>query len=92
MDCGNFHKLTSEHQVAVDDFVLMLINPCSQSLLDLISRPSFRFLCGTINDTIDPELRVQVLHAVMDMVIFRTNFFELLVFFTFTLLTLHFAY
>ena len=30
--------------------------------------------------------------AVMDMVIFRTVFFELLVFFTFTLLTLHFAY
>ena len=29
---------------------------------------------------------------VMDMVIFRINFFELLVFFTFTLLTLHFAY
>ena len=29
---------------------------------------------------------------VMDMVIFRTIFFELLVFFTFTLLTLHFAY
>ena len=32
-------------------------------------------------------------HAfVMDMVIFRTIFFKLLVFFTFTLLTLHFAY
>ena len=30
--------------------------------------------------------------TVMDMVIFRTIFFELLVFFTFTLLTLHFAY
>ena len=30
--------------------------------------------------------------AVMDMVIFRMIFFELLVFFTFTLLTLHFAY
>ena len=30
--------------------------------------------------------------GVMDMVIFRTIFFELLVFFTFTLLTLHFAY
>ena len=30
--------------------------------------------------------------SVMDMVIFRTIFFELLVFFTFTLLTLHFAY
>ena len=29
---------------------------------------------------------------VMDMVIFRTIFFELLVFFTFTLLTIHFAY
>ena len=29
---------------------------------------------------------------VMDMVIFRTIFFELLVFFTFMLLTLHFAY
>ena len=29
---------------------------------------------------------------VMDMVIFRTIFFELLVFFTFTLLILHFAY
>ena len=29
---------------------------------------------------------------VMDMVIFRTIFFELLVFFTFTLPTLHFAY
>ena len=29
--------------------------------------------------------------AVMDMVIFRTIFFELLVFFTFTLLILHFA-
>ena len=29
---------------------------------------------------------------VMDMVIFRTIFFELLVFFTFALLTLHFAY
>ena len=29
---------------------------------------------------------------VMDMVIFRTIFFELLVFFTFTLFTLHFAY
>ena len=35
-----------------------------------------------------------VLHhlGVMDMVIFRTIFFELLVFFTFTLLTLHSAY
>ena len=32
------------------------------------------------------------MHAVMDMVIFRMIFFELLVFFTFTLLTLHFAY
>ena len=30
--------------------------------------------------------------TVMDMVIFRTIFFELLVFFTFTLLTLHFVY
>ena len=30
--------------------------------------------------------------VVMDMVIFRTIFFELLVFFTFTLLTIHFAY
>ena len=30
--------------------------------------------------------------SVMDMVIFRTIFFELLVFFTFTLLNLHFAY
>ena len=30
--------------------------------------------------------------AVMDMVIFRTIFFELLVFFTFTLLIFHFAY
>ena len=30
--------------------------------------------------------------VVMDMVIFRTIFFELLVFFTFTFLTLHFAY
>ena len=30
--------------------------------------------------------------SVMDMVIFRMIFFELLVFFTFTLLTLHFAY
>ena len=30
--------------------------------------------------------------GVMDMVIFRTIFFELLVFFMFTLFTLHFAY
>ena len=30
--------------------------------------------------------------AVMDMVVFRTIFFELLVFFTFTLLTLHSVY
>ena len=30
--------------------------------------------------------------GVMDMVIFRTIFFELLVFFTFTFLTLHSAY
>ena len=30
--------------------------------------------------------------GVMDMVIFRMIFFELLVFFTFTLLTVHFAY
>ena len=30
--------------------------------------------------------------TVMDMVIFRMIFFELLVFFTFTLLILHFAY
>ena len=29
---------------------------------------------------------------VMDMVIFRTIFFELLVFFMFTLLTIHFTY
>ena len=34
----------------------------------------------------------QNLLLVMDMVIFRTIFFELLVFFTFTLLTFHFAY
>ena len=34
----------------------------------------------------DPSL------TVMDMVIFRTIFFQLLVFFMFTLLTLHFAY
>ena len=32
------------------------------------------------------------LAIVMDMVIFRTIFFELLVFFTFTLLIIHFAY
>ena len=32
------------------------------------------------------------MEGVMDIVIFRTIFFELLVFFTFTLLTLHFAY
>ena len=31
-------------------------------------------------------------NTVMDMVIFRTIFFELLVFFTFTILTFHFAY
>ena len=31
-------------------------------------------------------------YCVMDMAIFRTIFFELLVFFTFTLLTFHFAY
>ena len=37
-------------------------------------------------------LPLQFLVLVMDMVIFRTIFFELLVFFTFTLLTLHFAY
>ena len=30
--------------------------------------------------------------VVMDMVIFRTIFFELLVFFTFMFLTIHFAY
>ena len=30
--------------------------------------------------------------SVMDIAIFRTIFFELLVFFTFTLLTLHFVY
>ena len=30
--------------------------------------------------------------SVMDMVIFRTIFFELLVFFTFTILIIHFAY
>ena len=34
----------------------------------------------------------QSLLHVMDMVIFRTIFFELLVFFTFTFLTLHFTY
>ena len=33
-----------------------------------------------------------VLRTVMDMVIFRTIFFELLVFFTFTIFTFHFAY
>ena len=32
------------------------------------------------------------LKIVMDMVIYRTIFFELLVFFTFTFLTLHFDY
>ena len=37
-------------------------------------------------------LRKKLLDSVMDMVIFRTIFFELLVFFTFTLLTFHFAY
>ena len=37
-------------------------------------------------------IEMDVLGSVMDMVIFRTIFFELLVFFTFTLLTLHFAY
>ena len=35
---------------------------------------------------------LQWVEIVMDMVIFRTIFFELLVFFTFTLLTIHFAY
>ena len=41
-----------------------------------------------------PVLFTQVIDkiVVMDMVIFRTIFFELLVFFTFMLLTLHFAY
>ena len=33
-----------------------------------------------------------VMAPVMDMVIFRTIFFELLVFFTFAFITLHFAY
>ena len=34
----------------------------------------------------------RMLDCVMDMVVFRMIFFELLVFFTFMLLTLHFAY
>ena len=37
-------------------------------------------------------VEIQRRASVMDMVIFRTIFFELLVFFTFTLLTLHFVY
>ena len=37
------------------------------------------------------EAVLQRFGHVMDMVIFRTIFFELLVFFTFTLLTFHFA-
>ena len=37
-------------------------------------------------------LQTQVESIVMDMVIFRTILFELLVFFTFTLLTIHFTY
>ena len=37
-------------------------------------------------------ISLQMFATVMDMVIFRTIFFELLVFFTFTLLTIHFAY
>ena len=42
-----------------------------------------------------PSQREELLvreEIIMDMVIFRTIFFELLVFFTFTLLTIHFAY
>ena len=40
-----------------------------------------------------PTIEEFVAHAnVMDMVKFRMIFFELLVFFTFALLTLHFAY
>ena len=38
---------------------------------------------------IGSQFRDWAIVAVMDMVIFRTIFFELLVFFTFTLLTLH---
>ena len=37
-------------------------------------------------------LEISLPQVVMDMVIFRTIFFELLVFFTFTLLTLHSVY
>ena len=40
----------------------------------------------------DTEEGWKKLAVVMDMVIFRTIFFELLVFFTFTLLIIHFAY
>ena len=40
----------------------------------------------------NPSINRYELASVMDMVIFRTIFFELLVFFTFTLPTLHFAY
>ena len=38
------------------------------------------------------QLQKTSIQSVMDMVIFRTIFFELLVFFTFALLTLHFTY
>ena len=40
----------------------------------------------------DAECSHRIPLSVMNMVVFRTIFFELLVFFMFTLLTLHFAY
>ena len=73
-------------------FFLTFHNPYLSEILSyqaptLGSNHSDCSLCSQINK----NTCIQSHNVVMDMVIFRTIFFELLVFFTFTFLTIHFA-
>ena len=47
--------------MAIDDLALMLVDPLSQRLFDLISRLSLCFLDCTIDDVFNPELRMRIL-------------------------------
>ena len=73
----------------VDRGLWFLENARNSHELNLLDRQTLVELCRHKLKLQDDDYKTT---SVMDMVIFRTIFFELLVFFTFTLLTLHFAY
>lgn len=55
-----YFELTSECEMAIDYLVLMLFYPFPQHLLDFLEWLSFQCLCRTLDQIVDPELRMGI--------------------------------